>query len=137
MSKKYKVGFVCGAFDLFHPGHNILLRDCKEQCEYLIVGLQVDPSIDRQSKNKPLQSIYERFVQLENCKHVDKIVPYDTEADLLNVLKTLNLDVRFLGEEYKEKFFTGDDLELPIFYLPRQHDFSSSELRERLEYKYL
>lgn len=132
---KYSNGFVCGAFDLFHPGHNILLRDCKEVCDFLIVGLQTDPSIDRPGKNKPIQSIYERYVQLENCKHVDKIIPYDTEADLVNVLKTLKIDVRILGDDYVDKFFTGDELDIPVHFVSRKHNFSSTELRHRLEHQ--
>lgn len=122
---KYSRGFVCGVFDSFHPGHTILLRDCKEVCEYLVVGLQTDPSIDRAIKDKPTQSVYERYVQLENCKHVDKIIPYDTEADLLNMLKTLKIDVRILGDDYENKYFTGDDLDIPIHFVDTSHTFSS------------
>jgi glycerol-3-phosphate cytidylyltransferase len=130
------VGFTCGAFDLFHAGHNIMLRDCKTSCDKLIVGLHTDPSIDRPNKNKPVQTIYERYTQLKNCRWVDEIIPYDTEADLLNLISTTPLDIRFLGEDYVGKTFTGQELcekmRIRIAYLPRKHAFSSTELRERI-----
>jgi len=130
------VGFTCGAFDLFHAGHNIMLRDCKTSCDKLIVGLQTDPNIDRPNKNKPVQTIYERYTQLKNCRWVDEIIPYDTEADLLNLISTTPLDIRFLGEDYVGKTFTGQELcekmRIRIAYLPRKHAFSSTELRERI-----
>lgn len=131
-----KIGFTCGAFDLFHAGHNIFLRDAKKYCDHLIVGLHTDPTIDRQHKNKPIQTIYERYVQLKNCSWVDDIIPYDTEDDLVNVLATNNIDVRFLGADYVDKPFTGDKLcqtlNIEIIYLNRYHTFSSSELRNRI-----
>ena len=125
----FKIGFICGAFDLLHAGHNILLKECKSRCDYLIVGLHTDPTIDRpDTKNKPVQSMYERFIQLENCKHVDKIIPYDTEKDLHNILATTRIDVRFLGEDYLGKTnFTGDalcnQLQIQIEYLKRRHSY--------------
>jgi glycerol-3-phosphate cytidylyltransferase len=131
-----RVGFTCGAFDLFHAGHNVMLRDCKMSCDKLVVGLHTDPSIDRPQKNKPVQTIYERYTQLKNCRWVDDIIPYDTEADLLNVLATMPLDIRFLGEDYVGKQFTGQELcekmRIKIVYLPRKHTFSTTELRERI-----
>lgn len=131
------IGFTCGAFDLFHAGHNILLKDCREQCNKLVVGLHTDPTIDRPSKNKPIQTIYERFVQLQNCKWVDEIIPYDTEKDLINLLATVKMDIRFLGEDYRGSNFTGaglcEQLNIKLVYLKRRHDFSSSELRDRIE----
>jgi glycerol-3-phosphate cytidylyltransferase len=130
------IGFTCGAFDLFHAGHNILLRDCKLHCEKLIVGLHTDPTIDRPKKNKPIQTIYERFVQLQNCKWVDEIIPYDTEADLLNLLATTPINLRFLGEDYLGAPVTGyeicEQLNIKTIYLKRRHNFSSSELRDRI-----
>jgi glycerol-3-phosphate cytidylyltransferase len=130
------IGFTCGAFDLFHAGHNIMLRDCKASCDKLIIGLQTDPSIDRANKSKPVQTIYERYTQLKNCRWVDEIIPYDTEADLLNLISTTPLDVRFLGEDYVGETFTGQELcekmRIRITYLPRKHTFSSTELRERI-----
>jgi glycerol-3-phosphate cytidylyltransferase len=131
-----RVGFTCGAFDLFHAGHHIFLRDAKEHCDYLIVGLHTDPTIDRPQKNKPIQTIYERYTQLKNSAWVDEIIPYDTETDLLNVLATNKIDVRFLGSDYLHKSFTGDDfcqtINMEIMFINRLHDFSSSELRKRL-----
>lgn len=131
------VGFTCGAFDLFHAGHNILLRDCKLLCSKLIVGLHTDPTINRPNKNKPVQTIYERYVQLINCKWVDEIIPYETEKDLCNLLATVPINIRFLGEDYYNKPFTGDklckDLGVKIIFCSRKHNFSSSELRERIQ----
>jgi glycerol-3-phosphate cytidylyltransferase len=130
------IGFTCGAFDLFHAGHNIFLRDAKRHCDHLIVGLHTDPTIDRPEKNKPIQTIYERYVQLKNCSWVDDIIPYDTEADLLNLLATNTINVRFLGSDYLVKTFTGyqlcQTLNIEIIYLNRHHTFSSSELRSRI-----
>jgi glycerol-3-phosphate cytidylyltransferase len=130
------VGFTCGAFDLFHAGHNIFLRDAKKHCNHLIVGLHTDPTIDRPKKNKPIQTIYERYVQLKNCSWVDDIIPYDTENDLLNLLATNTIDVRFLGNDYLYTKFTGDQLceilNIKTIYLNRYHNFSSSELRKRI-----
>lgn len=131
------IGFTCGAFDLFHAGHNIMLRECKSRCDYLIVGLHTDPTIDRPNKNKPVQTIYERYVQLKNCKWVDDIIPYDTEKDLLNLIATVPMTVRFLGEDYLGAPVTGDNLcaqlNIDVIYLKRRHDFSTSELRNRIE----
>jgi glycerol-3-phosphate cytidylyltransferase len=130
------IGFTCGAFDLLHAGHNIFLRDAKKHCDHLIVGLHTDPTIDRPKKNKPIQTIYERYVQLKNCSWVDDIIPYDTEADLLNLLATNTINVRFLGSDYVDKTFTGSELcealNIKINYLLRYHTFSSSELRSRI-----
>jgi glycerol-3-phosphate cytidylyltransferase len=130
------IGFTCGAFDLFHAGHNILLRDCRTKCDKLIVGLHTDPTIDRPEKNKPAQTMYERYTQLINCKWVDEIIPYDTEADLYNLIASTPIDVRFLGGDYENKRFTGDqlcvDMGITVYTMPRKHNFSSSELRKRL-----
>ena len=101
--KKYKIGFTCGAFDLTHCGHYLMFKECKQQCDYLIVGLQTDPSIDRLDKNKPIQSLFERKIQLDSCKYVDKIVVYKTEKDLFKLLKKINPDVRFMGADWKGK----------------------------------
>ena len=131
------IGFTCGAFDLFHAGHNIMLRECKSRCDYLLVGLHTDPTIDRPNKNKPVQTIYERYVQLKNCKWVDDIIPYDTEKDLLNLIATVPINVRFLGEDYLGVQITGENLckqlNIDVIYLKRRHDFSTSELRNRIE----
>jgi glycerol-3-phosphate cytidylyltransferase len=132
-----KIGFNCSSFDLFHAGHVTMLKIEKQMCDYLIVALQVDPTIDRPGiKNKPVQSIYERFVQLQACRYVDEILVYETEADLLNLLKTQKIDIRFLGEEYKDRDFTGKQFcieqGIELIYHPRTHQYSSSELRTRV-----
>lgn len=127
-----KVGFTCSCFDLFHAGHIMMLREAKSQCDYLIVGLQTDPTIDRPHKNKPVQSILERHIQLEACKYVDQIVPYATEKDLKDLLTSYPIDVRIIGEEYKNQRFTGYDLPMAVYFNSRQHSFSSTELRERI-----
>ena len=93
-----KVGFTCGAFDLLHAGHVVMLKEAKQNCDHLIVGLQTDPSIDRDEKNKPIQSIYERYIQLQAIKYVDEILPYDTEQSLMDLLESTNIDVRFVDE---------------------------------------
>lgn len=130
-------GFTCSTFDLLHAGHLLMLKEIREQCDYLIVGLQTNPAIDRpDSKNKPIQSIVERRIQLESVKYVDEIVVYDTEKDLEDILLSFPINVRFLGEEYKSKEFTGkkicSDLGITIRFNTRNHNFSSSELRERV-----
>tara|TARA_B100002019_G_scaffold290709_1_gene309026 strand:+ start:924 stop:1316 length:393 start_codon:yes stop_codon:yes gene_type:complete len=125
------IGFTCGAFDLLHAGHIVMLEEAKSNCDYLIVGLQTDPSIDRKEKNKPIQSVYERYVQLNAVEYVDEIIPYDTEQSLLDLLQSQNIDIRFVGEEYRDSKLTGRDL-IELFYTSRRHSFSSSNLRERI-----
>ena len=122
-------GFTCGAFDLLHAGHVVMLKEAKENCDYLIVGLQTDPSIDRIEKNKPVQSVYERFIQLNAIQYVDVVIPYDTEESLLDLLESTPIGLRFIGEEYKDKQFTGDNLPIEVFYTNRKHSFSTTELR--------
>jgi len=130
------IGFICGAFDLLHPGHLVALRDCKDNCDHLIVGLQVDPNLDRPNKHKPIESIFERYIRLNACKYVDQIIPYETDADLLNLLKTIRADVRFLDEGYtvNPKFIIGEKC-IPIFYIKRDHTWSSTALRDKLRKK--
>lgn len=127
-----KIGFTCSCFDLFHAGHVLMLKEAKQHCDYLIVGLQTDPTIDRAEKNKPVQSITERFIQLEACRYVDEIVPYATEEDLMNVLTSYPIDIRIIGEEYRDKQYTGRDLEIEVYYNSRRHTYSSSGLRVRV-----
>lgn len=127
-----KVGFTCSCFDLFHAGHIMMLKEAKSRCDYLIVGLQTDPTLDRPEKNKPVQSVFERFVQLQACKYVDEIVVYATEKDLLDVLQSYPIDVRIIGDEYKDKNFTGRELDMEIYYNRRKHSFSTTELRKRV-----
>jgi glycerol-3-phosphate cytidylyltransferase len=126
-------GFIAGAFDLLHPGHLYTFAMCKRKCDELVVGLQVNPQFERPEKNKPIQTVFERYMQLASCKYVNNIVPYETEKDLVNMLTTLNIDVRFLGEEYRDNpdKITVIDL-VKIEYIPRDHSYSSTELRSRL-----
>jgi glycerol-3-phosphate cytidylyltransferase len=133
-----KTGFTCGTFDLLHPGHIAMLKDCKSQCDKLIVGLHTDPTIDRpETKNKPIQTTFERYLQLEAVKYVDQIIPYDTEADLSNILGVIDIDIRFVGEDHINDQITGqlvcDQRGVEIVFNERNHDWSSSELRERIK----
>jgi glycerol-3-phosphate cytidylyltransferase len=129
-----KVGIVASCFDLFHAGHVLMLMEAKQNCDRLVVALQSDPTIDRPEKNKPIQGMYERFIQVDSCKYVDQVIPYDTEADLYNLLASLDWDVRFLGMDYWDRDdFTGSDLDIPIHYCSRRHNYSSSALRARIE----
>jgi glycerol-3-phosphate cytidylyltransferase len=137
MMNKGKIGFNCSSFDMFHCGHVTMLKKEKELCDYLKVALQVDPTIDRPGiKNKPIQSVYERYVQVQACKYVDEILVYETEQDLMNLLMTQDIHIRFLGEEYREKDFTGKqfciDHGIELYYHSRKHPFSSTELRNRV-----
>ena len=130
------VGFTASAFDLFHSGHVAMLKEAKANCDFLIVGLQTDPTIDRPEKNKPIQSVFERYVQLEGCKYIDQIIPYATEQDIIDILLTYQITTRFIGEEYRSKEYTGKELcvdkGIEIYYNKRQHSFSTSELRKRI-----
>ena len=128
-----KIGFTCGAFDLLHAGHVVMLQEAKNNCDFLIVGLQTDPTLDRSDKNKPVQSIYERYIQLSGIEAVDEVIPYDREASLMDILTTKPIDIRFIGEEYKDKQFTGQHLDIEIYYTSRSHTFSSTDLRKRVK----
>jgi len=131
-----RVGFTCSTFDLLHAGHVMMLREAKTVCDYLIVGLQTDPTIDRQEKNKPVQTLLERYIQLNAIEYVDEIVPYQTEQDLEDILNMFPINVRILGEEYKNGKFTGRATcakrGIELYYNKRDHRFSSSDLRERV-----
>ena len=132
-----KIGFTCSTFDLLHAGHIGMLREAKANCDVLIVGLQSDPTIDRpDTKNKPIQTMVERYAQLNALKFVDEIVPYQTEQDLMDILELFQLDVRFLGDEYKEKEFTGKDIcrkrGIELHFNKRDHRFSTTDLRKRV-----
>jgi glycerol-3-phosphate cytidylyltransferase len=130
------IGFTCSSFDLFHAGHTLMLEEAKQQCDYLIVGLQTDPTLDRPSKNKPVQTVVERYLQLRACKYVDEIIPYATEQDLEDILSGMHIDVRILGVEYRDKDFTGRDIckkrDIDIYFNERDHRFSTSDLRHRV-----
>lgn len=110
----------------------MMLKEARTQCDYLIVGLQTDPTIDRPEKNKPVQGIFERYVQLQACKYVDEVVVYATEKELLDVLQSYPIDVRILGDEYASKSFTGDNLDMELYFNRRKHSFSTTELRQRV-----
>jgi len=130
------IGFTCSTFDLLHAGHVVMLEEAKRHCDYLIVGLQVDPTMDRPSKNAPIQSIVERQIQLSAIKYVDEVVCYTTEADLEDLLLTLPINVRIIGDEYKTKPFTGKAIckerNIKMVYNGRDHSFSSTSLRKRV-----
>ena len=128
-----KVGFTASAFDLLHAGHILMLAEAKSQCDWLVVGLHTDPTIDRPTtKNRPIQSVFERYTQLKAVKFIDEIVPYDTEADLLSILTSYKIDLRIIGEDYKDKPFTGKELPIPVYYNSRKHNFSTTELRNKI-----
>ncbi len=133
---KVTIGFTCSTFDLLHAGHVAMLREAKSVCDYLIVGLQVDPSIDRRLKNTPVQTIVERQAQLAAIKYVDEVVMYTTENDLLDILNMYPIDIRILGEEYRDKEFTGKDecrkRGIQLYFNKRDHRFSTSDLRMRV-----
>lgn len=134
--KQLQVGFTCSAFDLCHAGHISMLEEAKNQCDWLIVGLQNDPTLDRPTKNSPVQSIVERFIQVSAVKYVDQVIPYNTEKDLEDLLLMLPIDIRILGDEYKDKNFTGKDIcvrrGIEIYFNGRQHSFSTTDLRRRV-----
>ena len=132
-----KVGITFSTFDLLHAGHIAMLREAKSQCDYLIVGLQSDPTIDRpDTKNKPIQTMFERYLQIKSVEYVDEVIPYQTEKDVIDVLQTLPIDVRILGKEYKEKDFTGKDVcnqrGIELYFNTRDHRFSTTDLRKRV-----
>lgn len=133
---KLKVGFTASTFDLLHSGHILMLQEARSKCDYLIVGLQSDPTIDRASKNKPVQSIIERQIQLAAVTVVDEIIVYNTEADLEELLNSLPINIRILGVEYQDKDFTGREIcnrrEIEIYFNTRDHKYSSSGLRRRV-----
>lgn len=133
------IGFTCSTFDLLHAGHIAMLREAKEHCDYLICGLQTDPTLDRKEKNSPIQTIVERQVQLSAVKYVDEIVIYQTEKDLEDILEMFHIDIRILGEEYRDKDFTGKDIckrrGIQLYFNKRDHRFSSSALRKQVAEK--
>lgn len=128
----FRVGFTCGAFDLLHTGHALMLEEARAACDYLVVGVQSDPSVDRSEKNKPIQDYQERILMVRAIKYVDEIVLYETEEDLLGLLKQLKPDVRILGADWKGKRFTGWDLPIEPYFNSRDHAYSTSSLRKRI-----
>ncbi len=139
MSAKQRVGITFSAFDLLHAGHITMLEEAKRQCDYLICGLQTDPTLDRPEKNRPVQSVVERYIQLKGCKFVDEIVPYATEQDLEDILRAFKIDVRIIGDEYQDKYFTGrtycEEKGIELYFNVREHRFSSSSLRQEVAEK--
>jgi glycerol-3-phosphate cytidylyltransferase len=133
-AKNMRIGITFSAFDLLHAGHIKMLEDAKRQCDFLICGLQTDPTLDRPEKNKPAQTVVERYIHLKGCKYVDQIVPYATEQDLEDILKSFKIDVRIVGDEYREKLFTGraycEETGIELYFNSRDHRFSSSGLRK-------
>ena len=131
-----KTGVTFSTFDLLHAGHILMLKEAKSVCDYLICGLHVDPQIERPNKNKPVQSVVERYIQLSSVEYVDEIIPYNLEMDLSDILLGYNIDVRIIGADYKGENFSGLDIcqtkGIEIYYNQRSHSFSSSELRRRV-----
>ena len=137
MNGNKRIGFTCSTFDLLHAGHVAMLREAKEHCDYLICGLQTDPTIDRpDTKNAPVQTLVERYTQLNAVEYVDEIIPYQTEQDLVDIFSMYHITVRVLGEEYREKDFTGKDIcrkrGIDLYFKKREHRFSTTDLRERV-----
>tara|TARA_Y100001938_G_C8095502_1_gene437908 strand:- start:3700 stop:4110 length:411 start_codon:yes stop_codon:yes gene_type:complete len=131
-----RIGFTCSSFDLLHAGHTLMLEEARSQCDYLIVGMQLDPTVDRPNKNKPIQTVVERYLQLRGSKYVDEIIPYSTEQDLEDILSSMHIDVRIVGIEYMGREFTGKDIcnqrNIEIYYNERVHRFSSSDSVKRI-----
>jgi glycerol-3-phosphate cytidylyltransferase len=132
-----KIGITFSSFDLLHAGHIKMLEECKRNCDFLIVGLQTDPTLDRPNKNKPVQSMVERYIQLKACVFINEIIPYSTELELMEILQSFKIDIRFVGEDYLEKEFTGKqfclDNNIEIYFNSRKHKFSTSGLREKIK----
>ena len=130
-----KKGFVCGVFDMYHAGHVLMLKECKENCDYLVVALNKADNIDysiNPNKTKPLYSIEERVTIIESCSFVDEVLTYDSEEELYTLMKGLGLGIRFLGDDYKGKPITGSDLNIPIYYTDRSHGLSTSKYKKAL-----
>ena len=132
-----RVGFTASSFDLLHAGHISMLQEAKGVCDYLICGLQTDPTIDRPEKNKPIQNVSERHIQLDAVKYVDEIIPYTTEEELCQLIALIHPDVRIIGEEYEPKDFTAKEYcieqGIEIYYNSRHHRFASSQLRNKMK----
>ncbi len=128
-----KIGITFGVFDLFHAGHALTLKEARDHCDFLIVGLQADPTLDRTWKNKPMQTVVERQIVLEACRYVDRVIIYQTERDLENILKTLTWDIRFIGEDWKKNPITAEWTREKCYYTARRHDYSTTELRRRVK----
>jgi glycerol-3-phosphate cytidylyltransferase len=126
------IGITAGSWDLLHAGHILFLKECRRNCSELVVGLLVDPSIERSNKNKPVQSIYERVLQLKACKYVDDVVVYESERELETILTNGHFDIRFMGTDHEGGKITAENA-VPIEFIPRTHNYSSTELVERIK----
>lgn len=132
-NKNRIVGFVASCFDLGpHAGHIAMLSEAKDHCDFLVVGLHINPKSEREIKNKPVESVSERVIKLLACRFIDQIIPYETETELEDLLKIINPDIRFLGSDYIDKDFTGIKLNIPIHYCRRTHSISSSKIRQKI-----
>ena len=129
-NKKHSNGIIAGNFDIIHPGYILLFNECKENCDHLILLLHEDPSIERPEKLKPILSLDERILILSSLKQIDKIVPYKLESDLLNLIQNMNIDIRFLGDDYINKEFTGKNLNIPIHFMNRSHGWSTTKYKQ-------
>ena len=129
-------GFTCGAFDLCHAGHIKMFKEARSQCDYLIVGLQTNPAIDRpRNKKNPIQSLEERWIQLSALKYIDEIHIYETEDDLIKLLRKLKPDIRIIGADWKGRKFTGHTLKIKPYFNTRKHNYSTSELIHRIRHE--
>ena len=126
----HKIGVIAGNFDVIHPGYIYMLNECKNYCDTLLLLLHEDPSIERPEKIKPILSVNERTMILSSLEQIDQIITYKTESDLYEILKSKKIDVRFLGDDYRDKSFTGDDLNIPIHYLDRSHGWSTTKFKK-------
>ena len=129
-NQKHSNGIIAGNFDIIHPGYILLFNECKENCDYLILLLHEDPSIERPEKLKPILSLDERILILSSLKQIDEIVPYKLESDLLNLIQNMNIDIRFLGDDYYNKEFTGKNLNIPIHFMNRSHGWSTTKYKQ-------
>lgn len=131
--EEVKIGFTCSTFDLFHAGHIVMLQESKSLCDYLVCGLLTDPTIDRpDTKSSPIQTPFERYVQLSSCRYVDEVIPFSTEQEIIDMVLSIQPDIRIVGEEYRDKDHTGKGL-CPVHYNKRKHSFSSTPLRKRVQ----
>lgn len=128
-----KRGFIAGSFDVIHPGYIAMFKEAKENCDFLIVGLHVDPTIERSEKIKPVLDYGDRFEILSSIRYIDQIYPYKLESDLVKLIKNINPEIRFLGDDYKNKMITGQELNIPIYYINRSHGWSTTRFKQLIK----
>lgn len=126
-------GFLAGSFDVIHPGYIHMFKEAKTKCDYLIVGLHIDPTIERPEKIKPILDYEDRREILLSIKYIDEVIPYKLEKDLLNLIREINPNLRFLGDDYKGKTITGEDLNIPIHYINRSHNWSTTKFKNLIK----